>query len=115
MSTVKSKDGTTIAYDKVGAGPAIIVVTGATAFRAFDPNLAILADLIKDQFTVINYDRRGRDESGNTLPFAPQREIEDIAALVEGLAGGDASLLGFSSGSVVALETAATGLPSTSW
>jgi pimeloyl-ACP methyl ester carboxylesterase len=111
MSTVTSKDGTTIAYDRVGAGPALIVVAGATQFRAFDPNMAVLADLLKDRFTVVTYDRRGRGESGNTLPFSPQREIEDVAALISGPAGGRSSLLGFSSGSVVALEAAAAGLP----
>jgi pimeloyl-ACP methyl ester carboxylesterase len=111
MPTVASKDGTTIAYDKVGSGPALIIVTGATQFRAFDSNLAVLANLLKDQFTVITYDRRGRGESSNTLPFSPQREIEDIGALIAGPAGGRASLLGYSSGSVVALETAAAGLP----
>ena len=77
MSTVTSKDGTTIAYDRVGAGPALIVVAGATQFRAFDPNMAVLADLLKDQLKGITYDRRGRGESSNTLPFSPQREIED--------------------------------------
>ena len=114
MPTVTSKDGTKIAYDKAGTGPALIVVTGATAFRAFDPNLAVLADLLKEQFTVINYDRRGRGESGDAGPYdpanAPAREIEDIAALIDA-AGGHASLLGFSSGSVLALEAAASGLP----
>ncbi|MGD9737890.1 MAG: alpha/beta fold hydrolase [Bauldia sp.] len=110
MSIATSKDGTRIGYDKVGKGPALIVVTGATGFRAFDANLAPLADLLASDFTVINYDRRGRGESGNTLPYAPEREIEDIAALVD-IAGGRASLLGFSSGSVVALEAAAAGLP----
>jgi pimeloyl-ACP methyl ester carboxylesterase len=109
--TVTSRDGTRIAYDKTGTGPALIVVAGATQFRAFDPNLAVLAGLLADAFTVINYDRRGRGESGNTLPFSPQREIEDIAALVAGPAGGRASLLGYSSGGVVALEAAAAGLP----
>jgi pimeloyl-ACP methyl ester carboxylesterase len=108
---VTSKDGTAIAYDKTGTGPALVVVHGATAFRATDPNIAVLANLLADDFTVINYDRRGRGESGNTLPFTPQREIEDIAALVAGPAGGRASLLGFSSGGVVALESAASGLP----
>ena len=107
---VKSKDGTEIAYDKVGSGPALIVVTGATQFRAFDSSLAVLAGLLKDRFTVITYDRRGRGESGNTLPFSPQREIEDIAVLVEAT-GGRASLLGYSSGAVVALEAAVAGLP----
>jgi pimeloyl-ACP methyl ester carboxylesterase len=108
---VKSKDGTEIAYDKVGSGPALIVVTGATQFRAFDSSLAVLAGLLEDSFTVITYDRRGRGESGNTLPFSPQREIEDIAALVEGPAGGRASIMGYSSGAVVALEAAVAGLP----
>src|SRR5690606_31170554 len=61
--------------------------------------------------TVITYDRRGRGESGNTLPFSPAREIEDIAALIEGPAGGRASVLGYSSGSIVALEAAVAGLP----
>jgi pimeloyl-ACP methyl ester carboxylesterase len=110
MAKVASKDRTAIAYSKVGSGPALIIVTGATAFRAFDPNLAVLADLLAPKFTVVTYDRRGRGESGNTLPFSPQREIEDIAALVE-MAGGRASLLGYSSGAVVALEAAASGLP----
>ncbi len=109
--TVTSKDGTTIAYDKVGSGPALVVIAGATQFRAFDPNMAVLADLLKDRFTVVTYDRRGRGESGDTLPFSPQREIEDIGALIEGPAGGRSSLLGYSSGAVVALEAAVAGLP----
>lgn len=109
--TVTSKDGTRIAYDKTGTGPALIVVAGATQFRAFDPNMAALAKLLADEFTVINYDRRGRGESGNTLPFSTRREIEDIAALVAGPAGGRASILGYSSGGVVALEAAVAGLP----
>jgi pimeloyl-ACP methyl ester carboxylesterase len=92
----------------------LIVVTGATAFRAFDPNLQSLADLLANDFTVFNYDRRGRGESGDARPYAPAdapaREIEDIAALIA-LAGGRASLLGFSSGSVLALEATAAGLP----
>lgn len=108
---VTSKDGTEIAYDSVGTGPALVVVAGATQFRAFDSSLAVLAGLLQDRFTVINYDRRGRGESGNTLPFSTAREIDDIAALVAGPAGGRASILGFSSGSVVALEAAAAGLP----
>lgn len=114
MPTVSSRDGTSIAYDKTGTGPALIVVTGATAFRAFDPTLQTLAGLLADQLTVINYDRRGRGESGDNGPYdpasAPQREIEDIAALIDA-AGGRASLLGFSSGAVLALEATAAGLP----
>jgi pimeloyl-ACP methyl ester carboxylesterase len=109
--SVTSADGTSIAYDATGTGPALVIVHGATQFRAFDSSLAVLAGLLADRFTVINYDRRGRGESGNTLPFSPQREIEDIAALIAGLAGGRASIMGFSSGAVVALEAAASGLP----
>ena len=110
MPVVTSKDGTEIAYSRVGDGPALIIVCGATQFRAFDPNLAVLANLLAPSHTVITYDRRGRGESGNTLPFSPARELEDIAALIDA-AGGHASLLGYSSGSVVALEAAASGLP----
>jgi pimeloyl-ACP methyl ester carboxylesterase len=108
--TVTSKDGTKIAYDKTGRGPALIVVTGATAFRAFDPSLATLAGLLAPHHTVLTYDRRGRGESGDTAPYATRKEIEDISALIEA-EGGRASLLGFSSGAVVALEATAAGLP----
>jgi pimeloyl-ACP methyl ester carboxylesterase len=108
---VTSKDGTTIDYTKTGTGPALIVVTGATQFRAFDSSLAVLAKLLVNDLTVITYDRRGRGESGNTMPFSPEREIEDIAALIAGPAGGRASVLGYSSGAVVALEAAVAGLP----
>ena len=109
-ATVTAKDGTKIAYSQSGSGRALIVVCGATQFRAFDSSLAVLAELLAPDFTVITYDRRGRGQSGDTLPFAPAREIEDIAALVE-TTGGRASLLGYSSGAVVALEAAAAGLP----
>lgn len=110
MPTVTSKDGTTIAYSRTGTGPVLILVSGATSFRAFDPSQQALADLLADSFATIVYDRRGRGESGDTQPFAPQREIEDIAALIAAN-GGRASLLGFSSGAVLALEAAAAGLP----
>lgn len=110
MSIVTSRDGTSIAYSRTGRGPALIVVCGATAFRATDPALAALAEMLAPQFTVVTYDRRGRGESGNTLPFSTQRELDDIAALIE-MVGGRASLLGYSSGAVVALEAAASGLP----
>jgi pimeloyl-ACP methyl ester carboxylesterase len=108
--TVTSKDGTTISYTATGKGPALIVVTGATQFRAFDSSLAVLADLLKDRFTVVTYDRRGRGESTDTLPFSTKREIEDIEALLAAN-GGRGSLVGYSSGSVVALEAAVAGLP----
>ena len=90
MPKVKSKDGTEIAYTKVGTGPALIIVFGATAFRGTSPEEATLAEMLSPNFTVITYDRRGRGESGNTLPFAPRREIEDIAALIK-MAGGRAN------------------------
>ena len=110
MPKVTSKDGTEIAYTKVGSGPALIITFGATAFRGNSPEESTLAEMLSPDFTVITYDRRGRGESGNTLPFAPKREIEDIAALIQ-MAGGRANLLGYSSGSIVALEAAASALP----
>ncbi|MCI0393934.1 MAG: alpha/beta hydrolase [Chloroflexi bacterium] len=106
MSTVTSKDGTKIAFDKIGSGPAVILVNGATAYRAFDPTMAQLAELLGKQFTVYNYDRRGRGDSGDTQPFAKEREIEDLQALVED-AGGKAMVFGISSGGVLSLDAAA--------
>ena len=106
MQTVTSKDGTKIAFDKVGSGPAVILVNGAMAYRAFDPSMAQLAELLGQHFTVYNYDRRGRGDSGDTQPFAREREIEDLQALVED-AGGKAMVFGISSGAVVSLDAAA--------
>src|SRR5437763_9749348 len=106
MPTVTSQDGTTIAFDKVGSGPAVILVNGAIAYRAFDPSLAHLAELLGQHFTVYNYDRRGRGVSSDTQPFAREREMEDLQALVED-AGGQAMVFGFSSGGVVSLDAAA--------
>jgi pimeloyl-ACP methyl ester carboxylesterase len=106
MQTVTSKDGTTIAFDKVGSGPAVILVNGATAYRASNPSMAQLAELLGKHFTVYNYDRRGRGDSGDTQPFAKEREIEDLQALVED-AGGKAMVFGISSGGVVSLDAAA--------
>src|SRR6516162_8470008 len=108
MPTVTSKDGTTIAYSAVGQGPAVILVDGATGFR-WSPEPSELAKLLAPQFTVYSYDRRGRGESGDTQPFALEREIEDIEALIDA-AGGVASLYGISSGGALALE-ATLGLP----
>ena len=109
MSQIKSKDGTTIAYERSGSGPALILVDGALCSRAFGPSPK-LAPLLARHFTVYAYDRRGRGKSGDTLPYSPQREVEDIAALVHE-AGGSASLVGLSSGGALALEAAASGLP----
>lgn len=106
MRTVTSKDGTKIAFDKVGSGPAVILVNGAMSYRAFDPTLELLAEVLGKHFAVYNYDRRGRGESTNTEPFTKVREIEDIQALIAD-ADGEAMLAGFSSGGAVALETTA--------
>ncbi len=106
MPTVTSQDGTTIAFDKVGSGPAVILVNGAMAYRAFDPSMAQLAELLGQHFTVYNYDRRGRGASSDKEPFAKEREIEDLQALVED-AGGTAMVFGLSSGGVVSLDAAA--------
>ncbi len=102
MKTVTSKDGTKIAFDQIGNGPVVILVDSALASRTICAKLAAL--LAKD-FTVINYDRRGRGDSTDTQPYAVEREIEDIEALVDG-AGGSAFLFGSSSGAVLALEAA---------
>lgn len=106
MQTVTSRDGTKIAFDKVGSGPAVILVNGAIAYRAFDPFMAQLAELVGKHFTVYNYDRRGRGDSGDTQPFTKEREIEDLQALVED-AGGKAMIFGISSGGVLSLDAAA--------
>jgi len=109
MSTVTSRDGTTIGYDRSGSGPAVIIVDGAFCSRAFGPSPK-LAPLLARHFTVFAYDRRGRGQSGDTPPYSPAREVEDLAALIQA-AGGSASLVGLSSGGALSLEAAASGLP----
>ncbi|MDT4991111.1 MAG: hypothetical protein QOH97_1003 [Actinoplanes sp.] len=104
MSIVTSADGTQIAYETVGSGPALILVDGAMCYRDFGP-ARDLAKALADSYTVYLYDRRGRGESGNTLPWAADREIEDLAALL-GAAGGTAFLFGCSSGAVLAADAA---------
>jgi pimeloyl-ACP methyl ester carboxylesterase len=104
MQTVTSKDGSRIAYDRSGSGPAVILVGGALGYRRFK-KMEQLAGLLAERFSVINYDRRGRGDSTDTKPFAPEREIEDIEALIEA-AGGSASLWGWSSGGALALRAA---------
>jgi pimeloyl-ACP methyl ester carboxylesterase len=107
---VKSWDGTEISYDRVGSGPILIVVSGASQFRKTDPKYAELARILSDQLTVINYDRRGRGMSGDNPTYSVRKEIDDIAALID--ANGDrASLLGYSSGAVLAIEAAIARLP----
>ena len=105
MKTVTSKDGTTIAFDQFGAGPVIILVDGALQYRAFDQGMAALADLLSPHFTVIHYDRRGRGDSTDTQPYAIEREIEDIEAIIDEV-GGSASLYGISSGAALAMHAA---------
>lgn len=107
MHTVLSKDGTKIAYDRTGRGPALILVAGAFSYRKF-PAQVQLAQLLSSQFTVYNYDRRGRGDSGDSQPYAVEREIEDLEAVIEA-AGGSAYVWGLSSGAVLALEAAAGG------
>ena len=109
MKTITSKDGTTIAYDQWGKGPAVILVDGALQYRAFDQGMVELAELLAQHFTVIHYDRRGRGDSTDTQPYALEREIEDIEALIDEV-GGAAFLYGISSGAALAME-AAIGLP----
>lgn len=104
MKTVRSKDSTIIAFDQVGEGAPVILVGGALGVRKH-PMVGELAGLLAPHFTVINYDRRGRGDSGDTLPYAVEREVEDIEALIDAV-GGSASLYGMSSGAVLALEAA---------
>jgi pimeloyl-ACP methyl ester carboxylesterase len=106
MSTVSSSDGTAIAFDRSGEGPPVILVgSGPTDRSANVP----LAALLAPHFTVVNYDRRGRGDSGDTAPYAVDREFDDIAALVTE-AGGSVYMFGTSGGGMVALEAAARGL-----
>lgn len=105
MRTVTSKDGTTIAFDQSGKGPAVILVDGALQYRAFDQGMAQLADLLAQHFTVIHYDRRGRGDSTDNQPYALEREIDDIEALINET-GGSAYLYGISSGAALAMEAA---------
>lgn len=104
MKTTRSKDGTMLAYDVYGNGPALLFITGATCFRSFEPVLHD-AEIFAEQFSVYNYDRRGRGDSGNTLPYAIERELEDIEAMIDA-AGGTAYVYGHSSGAILALEAA---------
>jgi len=104
-----SRDGTTIAYETIGSGPSLVLVDGAMCYRDFGPCRS-LAEHLKNQFSVTFYDRRGRGESGNTEPYAPEREYEDLAAVIDAI-GGDAYVLGFSSGGALALQAAAAGVP----
>jgi pimeloyl-ACP methyl ester carboxylesterase len=109
MQTVRSKDGTVIAFDRTGVGTPVVLVSGASTARTIH---ARLAKLLSADFEVFNYDRRGRGDSGNTSPYSIEREIEDLDAVITE-AGGTAMVFGNSSGAVLALHAAAAGLPVT--
>lgn len=109
MDTVTSRDGTTLAYDRLGEGPPVVLVSGGSTDRMANAGLA--AELAAHH-TVYNFDRRGRGDSGDTPPYAIEREIEDITAVIEA-AGGSANLYGTSSGAGLAMHAAAAGLPVT--
>lgn len=107
FSTVTSADGTVIAYEhhgqrQPGSGPGVILVDGALSVRG---GKAGLDELLGPEFTVFRYDRRGRGDSGDTLPYAPEREVEDLAAVL-GAAGGTACLYGHSSGCALVIDAA---------
>jgi pimeloyl-ACP methyl ester carboxylesterase len=107
METVTSNDSTTIAFDRLGDGPPVIVVGGQLCDRALTRPTA---EELAKRFTVFNYDRRGRGDSGDTAPYALEREVEDIGALIAE-AGRTASVYAHSSGAALALRAAAAGLP----
>jgi pimeloyl-ACP methyl ester carboxylesterase len=109
MDKVRSSDGTTIAFDRLGAGAPVVLVSGASTTRGVH---AQLAELLAPDFTVLNYDRRGRGDSGDSPPYAVEREVEDLDAVIAE-AGGAAAVFGNSSGAVLALRAAAAGLPVT--
>ena len=106
--TAASADGTRIAYEQFGTGTPLITVTGASAHRRL---MRPTAEAFGRHFRAVAYDRRGRFDSGDTLPYAVEREIEDIAALIAAVGGGPVHLYGHSSGAGLALRAAAAGLP----
>lgn len=107
---VTSADGTTIAFERHGSGPVIVMVDGALTSRAFGGSRAFAKAVAESGggYTVVCYDRRGRGESGDTAPYSPEREIEDLRAVIDAV-GGDVYLLGSSSGAGLAYETTAAG------
>ena len=107
METVTSQDGTTIAFDRLGEGPPVVLVCGGSVDRTAD---AAIAQELAADFTVFNYDRRGRGDSGDTPPYAIEREVEDVRAVIDA-AGGSANLWGSSSGAALALIATASGAP----
>src|SRR5256714_7077616 len=108
MTEITKKAGPPCAFARFGEGPPVILAAGALGLRS-PPIMAQLAERLAPHFTVFNYDRRGRGDSGDTAPFAVEREVEDLDALIKE-AGGLASVFGTSSGAILALEAAAHGL-----
>lgn len=106
METVTSNDGTTIGFDRLGSGPPVVLVCGASVSRGTG---APLAELLASDLTVYNYDRRGRGDSSDTQPYAIEREVEDLGAVIDA-AGGSAGVWGSSSGGALALIAADQGL-----
>ena len=104
-----SADGTRIAFERSGEGPVVVLVDGAMVSREFGGGRATI-EALRDRYTVVIYDRRRRGESGNTLPYAPELEIEDLRAVIEAV-GGDVVVLGTSSGAALAFRAAAAGVP----
>ncbi|MFC4146783.1 alpha/beta fold hydrolase [Micromonospora mangrovi] len=109
VDSARSADGTPIAYETAGDGPPIVLVGGAFNDRS---TTRALGTALSADFTVYGYDRRGRGDSGDTGPYAVQRETDDLAAVIEA-AGGRAHVYGISSGAILAAEAAAVGLPVT--
>jgi pimeloyl-ACP methyl ester carboxylesterase len=109
METVTSRDGTSIAFDRIGTGSPLILVGGALQYRAIDERIAHLTELLAAEFAVYHYDRRGRGDSTDTAPYDVDREIEDLDALIEH-AGEFAVVYGESSGAVLALRAAYAGV-----
>lgn len=107
METARSADGTVIAYERVGDGPALIVSVGAFCTR----QTFVAPEELRRRFTVVTYDRRGRGDSGDTAPFAPEREYDDLAAVVAATGPEPPFVFGHSSGAAIALRAAAAGLP----
>ncbi len=102
-----SADGTRIAYDVVGSGPPVVIVSGAFGTRT---DARELAGALSKRFTAAGYDRRGRGDSGDARPYAPARELDDLRAVIDAL-GGSAFVYGHSSGGALSLDAAAAGLP----
>jgi pimeloyl-ACP methyl ester carboxylesterase len=109
MEKLRSSDGTEIVFDRLGQGPPIILVSGASTDRRVH---TALAELLAAGHTVLNYDRRGRGDSGDTLPYAVEREFEDLGAVIAA-GGGSTAVFGSSSGAILALRAALAGLPIT--